>query len=213
MKNPESFTKLDVDRILRRAAEIEGSDDAEPITVDEIQSIASEAGFGVHAIQRAIVEAQQAAVTVRRHPIQKTGIIIARVLAVRTIPIDISSEQLMRAVRLFQPYIEGPAQVKLEEHQICWRDRKGLGFTVSSSGGVTEIQVLVSRVMIRRGRWIGWVKSASDRLEALVLLVAAQNRSETSEPAVRLTAASPGVDGAPLGHSSHGRAQEPSLRD
>ena len=117
------------------------------------------------------------------------------------------------AGRLFQPYREGPAQVKLEEHQIRWRDRKGLGFTVSSSGGVTEIQVLVSRVMIRRGRWVGWVKSASDRLEALVLLVAAQNRSETSESAARLTAASPGVDGAPLGHSSRGRAQEPLLRD
>ena len=213
MNNPDSFTKLDVDRILRRAAEIEGSDDDEPITVEEIRSIASEAGFGLHAIRRAIREAQQAAVTVRRHPIQKTGIVVAHISAVRTIPIHISSEQLMRAVRLFQPYREGPAQVKLEEHQIRWRDRKGLGFTVSSSGGVTEIQVLVSRVMIRRGRWMGWVKSASDRLEALVLLVAAQNRSDTSEIAARLTSASREVDGVPLGHSSRGRAQEQLPRD
>ena len=37
------------------------------------------------------------------------------------LPLQISSEQLMRAVRLFQPYREGPAQIKLEEQQITWR--------------------------------------------------------------------------------------------
>ena len=212
MNNPDSFSKLDVDRILRRAAEIEGSEDAGPITVDEIRSIASEAGFGLHAIQRAIGEAQQAAVTVRRHPIQKTGIVLVSVSAVRTIPIDINSEQLMSTVRLLQPYREGPAQVKLEKDQIRWRDRKGLDFTVSSSGGVTEIRVLVSKVMIRRGRWTGWVKSASDRLEALVLMVAAQDRSDTAETAARLASGSPGVDGFSAGRSVIGGAQE-VLRD
>ncbi len=172
MNNPPGFSKLDVDRILRRAAEIDGSDDAGPVSVDEIRSIAREAGFDKRSIDLAIVEVQEAAVTVRRHPIQKTGIVIVHVSAVRTIPRDTSSDQLMTAVRLFQPYREGPAQVKLEEDQIRWRDRRGLDFSASSSAGVTEIRVMVSRVMVRRRRWIGWVKAAADQLEALVVLVA-----------------------------------------
>jgi hypothetical protein len=181
MNDSPSFTKLDVDRILRRAAEIEGSDDSGPVTVDEIRSIAREAGFGLHAVDRAIGEARQAAVTVRRHPIQKSGIVVACVSAVRTIPIEISSEELMRAVRLLQPYREGPAQVRLGEDQVRWRDRRGLRFAVVSSRGVTEIRVQVSRPMIRRGRWIGWVKSAADRLEQLVLLVAAQDLADSTD--------------------------------
>jgi hypothetical protein len=178
MNNPPPLTKNDADRILKRAAEIEGSEDSRPITVDELRSIAGEAGFGTRAIERAIAEAQQAAVTVRRAPLQKSGLVIRRILSVRTIPIEISSEELMRAVRLLQPYREGPAQVKLEEHQITWRDRKGIWFTVTSSGGTTELKVMVSRPMLRRPRWAIWVQAAADRLETLVLMVAAQSPKE-----------------------------------
>ena len=127
-------------------------------------------------MERAIAEAQQAAATeVRRHPVQRSGLLVTFLWTVRTIPVEISSEQLMRAVRLFQPYREGPAQVKLEEDQITWRDRRGLGFRVTSAGCVTEMRVFVSKIMLRKGRWMGWVKSAADRLEALVLLVATQD--------------------------------------
>ena len=187
MHNPHSFSKLDVDRILRRAAEIEGSEDARPITVAELRSIAGEAGFGSQAVERAIAEAQQDAATkISRHPVQRSGLVKAYLWTLRTIPIEISSEQLMSAVRLFQPYRDGPAQVKLEEFQITWRDRKGLGFRVSSAGGVTEIRVFVSKFLIRRGRWMGWVKSAADRLETLVLLVATQESQNTTEVRPRL---------------------------
>ncbi len=41
------FSKLDADQILRRAAEIEGSEDTGPITIAELRSIAGEAGFGL----------------------------------------------------------------------------------------------------------------------------------------------------------------------
>ena len=176
------FSKIDADRILRRAAEIEGSDDHGPLTVDELRSIAGEAGFGSQAVERAIVEAQQAGPTeLQRHPVQKSGVLITHLSTIRAIPLEISSDQLMTAVRLFQPYREGPAHVDLGEHQIAWRDRKGLRFAVTSAGGVTEIRVLVSKFLIRRGRWMGWVKSAADRLEALVYLVSARDLPGTKE--------------------------------
>ncbi|MDH3733885.1 MAG: hypothetical protein OEU54_10145 [Gemmatimonadota bacterium] len=175
MSKPRTFSKLDVDRVLRRAAEIEGSEDGKPISVEELKSIAGEAGFGAHAVELAIREAQQAAIMPVPHPpVEARGLVIARLSASRTVPIDISSEQLMRAVRLFQPYREGPAQIKLGEERIRWHDMKGLAFTVSSAGGVTEIQVQVVKPLLRRARWSEWVKSAADRLQALVLLVASQ---------------------------------------
>ena len=175
MTNLPMFTKLDTDQILRRAAEIEGSEDAAPITIAELRSIAGEAGFGRQAVERAIAEAQQAgSAAARRNPVQKSGLLIVYLSTVRIIPIQVSSEQLMSAVRLFQPYRDGPAQVKLEEHQITWRDRKGVSFTVTSAAGETEIRVFVSKVLLHRRRWIGWVQSAADRLESLVLLVATQ---------------------------------------
>ncbi len=172
MADSPTFSKIDADRILKRASEIEGSEDTRPLTIDELRSIAGEAGFGAHAVERAIVEAQQAAPTeVHHHPVQKSGLLIAHLSTVRTIPIGISSDQLMKAVRLFQPYREGPAHVNLGEHHITWRDRKGLRFTLMSAGGVTEVTVYVSKFFVRQRKWTSWVKSAADRLEALVLLV------------------------------------------
>ena len=167
------FSKSDADRILRRASEIEGSADARQLTADELRSIAGEAGFGPKAVERAIAEAREAiSMVVAPTPVQKWGLIVTHLSTIREIPVEVSSDQLMRAVRLFQPYREGPAQVKLEEHELTWRDRKGLSFAVTSSGGVTEVRVHVSKVLLRRGRWMGWVKAAADRLEMFVSLVA-----------------------------------------
>ncbi len=169
------FSKIDADRILKRAAEIEGSEDSGPLTIDELRSIAGEAGFGAQAVERAIVEAQQARPTeVRHHAVQKSGWVFVHLSTVRSIPIGISSDQLMKAVRLFPPYREGPAHVNLGDHQITWRDRKGLRFTVTSVGGVTEVRVYASKFFVRKVRWSKWVKSAADRLEELVFLVAAR---------------------------------------
>ena len=176
MTDSTMFSKLDADRVLRRAAEIEGSEGVGPISVEELRSIAGEAGFGAQAVERAIAEAYPVQPPeARRWQVQRSGLVITRLSTARTIPIEISSEQLTRTVRLFQPYREGPAQVKLEEHQITWRDRKGIGFTVTSAGGVTEIRVFASKALVRKGRWMGWVRAAADRLETLVLLVAAQD--------------------------------------
>jgi hypothetical protein len=176
MTDPPIFSKLDADWILKRASEIEGSEDSKPVTVDELRSIAGEAGFGAQAVERAIAEAQRAASTgAHRPPVQKWGLVLTRLSTIRSIPVAISSEELMRAVRLFQPYREGPAHVKLEEGQITWKDRKGIRFTVSSGGGVTEIRVFASKFLFRRGKWMGWVKAAADRLETLVFLVATQD--------------------------------------
>ena len=170
------FSKMDADRILKRAAEIEGSEDAGPLTVDELRSIAGEAGFGSQAVERAITEALQAgSAVVQRHGVHRSGLVITHLSTVRSVPVEISSEQLMRAVRLFQPYREGPAHVNLGAQEITWRDRKGLRFSVSSAAGVTEIRVLVSRPLIRRSRWIGWVESAADHLETLMFLVATRD--------------------------------------
>ena len=178
MNDPLMFSKIDGDRILKRAAEIEGSEDTRPLSAAELRSIAGEAGFGSRAVERAIAEAKRASsAETRRPPVQKSGLLFCHLSTVRSVPVEVSSEELMRAVRLFQPYREGPAQVKLEEHQIAWRDGKGLRFTVTSSGGGTEIRVYVSRPLLRKGRWMGWVKSAADRLETLVFMVATQGES------------------------------------
>ncbi len=180
MNNPRLFSKIDADRILKRAAEIEGSEDVGPLTVEELRSIAGEAGFGLQAVELAIAEAQQAASRdAHRPPVQRSGFVITHLSTSRSVPVEVSSEELTQAVRLFQPYREGPAQVKLHEHQITWRDRKGIRFSVTSAGGVTEIRVFLSKVLFRRGRWMGWLKYAADRLETLVFLVAAQSSSDT----------------------------------
>jgi len=186
------FSRMDADRVLKRAAEIDGSEDVTPVSINELRSIAGEAGFGARAVDRAIAEALQDGPTgARRSPVQKSGLLITYLSTVRTIPIELSSDQLIRAVRLFQPYREGPAQVDLEEGQITWRDRKGLRFTVVSGGGATEVRVFVSRVLIRKGRWMGWVKSAADRLEALIFLVATRAPSLAPQQGSRLLDSSP----------------------
>ncbi|HZD06553.1 MAG TPA: hypothetical protein VE173_16695 [Longimicrobiales bacterium] len=181
MSDSPLFSKAAADRILKRAAEIEGSEDFRPLTLQELRSIAREAGFGAGAVERAIAEAGlDRSVTVRPEPVQKSGLLITHLSTVRGVPMEIDSEQLMRAVRLFQPYRDGPAHVNLEEDQVSWRDRKGLRFTVTSSAGVTEIRVLASRFIVRRRKWMRWVKTAADRLEVLVSLVAAGGH--TAEP-------------------------------
>lgn len=189
------FSKIEADRILKRAAELEGSGKADPLSVSELRSIAGEAGFGPSAVDRAIAEARHAAsAEAHRPPVQRSGLVWINLSTLRSVPVEISSEQLMRAVRLFQPYREGPAQVKLEEHQITWRDGKGIRFAVTSSEGTTRIRVFLSKFLLRRGRWMGWVKSAADRLETLVAMVAAQEALGSPAMAPRLGHPDSGMD-------------------
>ena len=183
MTDSPVFSKVDADLILKRAAEIEGAEDSRRLTLDELRSIAGEAGFGPRAVDRAIAEARAAAtVVVGRPPVQRSGLLITHLSTLREIPVGISTEQLMRAVRLFQPYREGPAHVELEEREITWRDRKGLQFTVTSVDDLTEIRVFVSKILVRRGRWITWVNTAADRLEMLVRLVASREGGGEAAP-------------------------------
>jgi len=196
MVNSPVFSKIDADRILKRAAEIEGSEDSAPLTIDELRSIAGEAGFGSQAIERAIVEAQQARPSeARHHPVHRSGWVFTHLSTIRSIPIGISSDELMKAVRLFPPYREGPAHVNLGDHEITWRDRKGLRFTVTSGGGVTEVRVYASKFFIRRVRWMKWVKSAADRLEELVFLVAARELPSAKQLEAALSRSQSSMDG------------------
>jgi hypothetical protein len=133
-------------------------------------------GFSPQAIDRAISEAKQAAaISAERQRVQVTGRVIRHVTAVRSIPVEITADQLMQAVRLFQPYRDGQAHVKLGRAAITWQDRKGLTFRVTSAGGVTEVAVTVTWFVIRRKRWTNWVQTAADRLESLILLMAARD--------------------------------------
>ncbi len=172
MTDSTALSRSTVDQILRRAAEIDGSEDA-PVSVEQLRSIAGQAGFAPHAVEQALAEVRHVArpETMVR-PVQKSGLLVAKIWTMRSIPIQISSDQLMNTVRLFQPYREGPAQVKLEDRQITWRDRKGIRFAVVSSNGVTEISVFVSRPLLRRRRMMSWVRAAADRLESIIRLVA-----------------------------------------
>ena len=186
MTTRPEFSKTEADRILKRAAEIEGSEETRSLSLAELRSIAGEAGFGLQAVDRAIAEARlSVSADTQPPPVKRWGIIISHIATTRSVPLEASSEQLMRAVRLFQPYREGLAQVKLEEHQITWRDRKGIEFTVGSAAGTTEIRVYVSKLLVRRGKWTGWVKAAADRLETIVSLVATQGSSTAQSPLPR----------------------------
>lgn len=172
MNDLPTFSKADADRVLRRVAEIEGQDEGKSLTAAELRSIALEAGFGTPAVERAIAEAQQATrARVQHYPVQRTGLIIVRISTIRVLPVQLSAEQLMQGIRLSQPYRDGPAQVRLESDRVVWRDRKGIVTTVGSGGGETEIKVSVVKPLLRRGRWMGWVRSAADRLEAMLLLL------------------------------------------
>jgi hypothetical protein len=185
MTEPTRFSKVDADRILKRAAEIESSEDSRRLTLDELRLIAGEAGFGMVAVERAIAEAQvQAAITleVRRPPVQRWGIVVTHLSTIREIPVEVTADQLMKAVRLLQPYREGSARVKLEENEITWRDKKGIQFSLTSRGGVTEIRVYLSKLLLRRGLWSSWVKAAADRLETLVLMVANRDVPNAGAP-------------------------------
>ncbi len=183
MAESPTFTKFDADKILRRAAELDGSDDGRFLTVDELRSIAGEAGLGSSAVNRAIAEVRSASPTgVSRPPVQQWGIVKTNLSVIREIPLPLSSDQLLRLVRLVQPYRDGPAQVELQADEITWRDRRGLRFAVTSAGGATEVRVYTSRYALRRGRWRKWVEAAVDRLETLVFLVADPGAPDTVGP-------------------------------
>jgi hypothetical protein len=172
------FSKAEADRILKRAAEIEGTEDTRPLTLGELRSIANEAGFGTQAVERAIAEAKQLARQGHPpQPVHRTGFVVTRLSTSRTVPVELSSRSLTQAIRLFQPYRDGDVRITLEEDRLMWLDGKGLTFTVWSAGGVTELHVFVSKLLVRRGRWREWVQTAADRLEAVVLMVAAQGGS------------------------------------
>ncbi len=196
MPDSPLFSKMDADRILHRAAQIEGTE-ATPLSIEEVRSIAGEAGFGPRAVNRAIAEVLHAGPTEPgSHRVERSGFVVTSLSTFRSLPIELSSDHLIRAVRLFQPYREGPARVNLEERRITWRDRKGLKFTVVSAGGVTEIRVFTSKPLIRKGRWMGWVKAAADQLEALVYLVAARHPSEVASLDGRLLESGVEADGS-----------------
>lgn len=190
MVDTTRFSKVDADRILRRAAELDGNDEARFMSVDELRAIAGEVGLGSEALDRAIAEARSAGTPgVRRPPVQKWGIIWTHLSVVREIPLELDSDHLLRLVRLVQPYRDGPAQVELQQHEITWRDGRGLRFAVTSAGGVTEVRVFMDKFVIRRGRWKRWVKAAVDRLENLVFLVAEQQERVLPPPRHRELAA------------------------
>lgn len=199
MTDPSHVSRLDADRILRRAAEIEGSSDAATLSLDELRAIASEAGFARGTIDRALAEVREADRAATVAPVQKWGIIFTHLSTIREVPVGMTADQLNRLVRLFHPYREGAAQVKLEEHEITWRDRKGLRFAITSAHGVTEIRIYVSKLLIRKGRWMGWVKAAADRLEMLALLVARPTGGGASPAPARPELPPPGGSGERTG--------------
>ena len=67
-------------------------------------------------------------------------------------------------------------------------------FTVVARGGSTEIRVFVSKVLLRKGRWMEWVRTAADQLESLMFLVAARGPAD-ADPGSRLRNPQRGGDG------------------
>lgn len=196
MATPHRFSRADADRILRRAAEIEGADDDRDLSLAEIRTIAGEAGFAPQTLERAIADVRTASLAASRQtPVKKSGLIVVHLSTEREIPVGLNGDQLMRVVQLFPSYREDPALVKLDEHEITWRDRRGIRFGITSLGGLTEVHVYVSGFIVRRGRWIRWVKAAADRLEMLALLVAGQRTAGGAADRGRLPAPPGGGSG------------------
>jgi len=188
MSAPQLFSRAEADRILRRAGELEGTGTERSLSAEELRAMAAQAGFAPQTLERAIADVQSARRVLNRSPVRSSGLVIAHLSAVRELAVGIDADQLIQVVRLCQPYRDSPADVRLDESEISWMDKKGLRLAVTSVGGVTEVRVYVSGFLCRRGRWKRWVQAAADHLEALVSLVAAQ-RSFT--PA-QLPAARPG---------------------
>lgn len=183
MHDTPTFSKTHADRILKRAAEIEGSEDHNPVSVEELRSIAGAAGFGPKAIDRAITEALRDGVVQEQKPeVKASGVIVTNLSTYRVIPIPLDSQLLIRAVRLFQPYRDGVTPVTIEEHRITWKDRAGIRFSVLSTGGTTEVRVFVSKHIRRKRKWIEWVNTAADKLEETIVLVGSTNRDVPSLP-------------------------------
>ncbi len=178
MSDSTLFSKTAADLILKRAGEIESTEAAAPLSAGELRAIAGEAGFGAKAVNRAIAEALRDHTSPSRgHMVHQSGIVFKNLSTARVIPMELTSEQLIRTVRLFQPYRDGPPNVNLEERQITWKDARGLRFNMVSGAGTTEIRVFVSGVVLRRGRWTAWVTAAADQLEGLIFLVAVKDPS------------------------------------
>jgi hypothetical protein len=178
MATSRRFSRVDADRILRRAAEIEGAGD--------------------ETIERAIADVESASlVASRQTPVKKSGLVVAHLSTEREIPVGLNGDQLMQVVQLFPPYREGPAQVKLDEHEIAWHDGKGIRFAITSVGGLTEVHAYVSGFLFRRRRWARWVKAAADRLEILALLVAGQRAGGGAPVRARLPASDFGRSTSP----------------
>lgn len=128
------------------------------------------------SLERAYMESAEG--SSRPAPVHRQGLIIVRMWTVRAVPVELNSDQLLRAVRLAQHYREGPPQIRLDERQITWRDRQGIIFHLESADGRTEVRVRVSRFLLRRARMDRWVRAAADRLAAIIRLV-----GEGEEPA------------------------------
>ncbi len=177
MAESSVFSKMDADRILQRAAEIDSADEGRPLSAPELRGIAAEAGFNPRAVERAIAEAlQRGPVGTERTPVEKRGLIRPTFSTRRTVPIQLTSEQLWEAIRLFTPYREGPAQIELGEGGMVWRDRKGLRFEIITHPAKTELRVRLRKfALLRSGRLFDWVNASADRLESLLILVASRN--------------------------------------
>lgn len=176
MSESPVFSRRDADRILARASELDGAEDGRQLSVTDVRGIAGEAGFGRTAIERAIAEALESGPTgVKRTPVEKEGLVLVKMWTIRTIPVELTSDQLLRVVRIAHHYREGVPRVSLEDRQLTWKDRKGIIFHLSSTGGETEVRVRVSRFLLRRSRMMRWIRLAADRLESLIYLVAARD--------------------------------------
>lgn len=172
MATPSRLSRSDVDEVLRRAAEIEGAREDAGVSMAQLRSIGVEAGFSPETLERAIAEVQAHRGGVRRpDPVRRSGLVWVHVSAAREVPRALDMDQLVRVMRLFQPYRETPRQVELEPREVSWRDGKGIRFTVASAGGISEVRVYVSGLLLRRRRWMRWVEEAVERLASLAALV------------------------------------------
>ncbi len=170
----------DADRILKRAAELESAETSDPLSVDEIRAVAEEAGYDPSTVERAISETLDPAPQPLDN-VQTSGFLATRFHTTRSIPVQLTAKELMKAVELLMPYFEAPPEVKFRKGSLVWRDRRKLRFELDPGLDAVGLQVSSPRLMGQKARWKDWVGKAADQLEAMIRY-AASERAKGSGP-------------------------------
>ena len=172
-----NIDESDADRILARAAEIESSKGRGVLSVDELRSIAAEAGFSTEALERAISETLRAPAPAPESDISVTsGLMVTRISATRTLNEALTPDEMIETAHLFTPYFEPTTAPRYSDGSVSWRDSRRIDLEISRVEGGTTIRVEFAALVVWTAPWKKKVVRAAEKLERLARYVRAAGR-------------------------------------